>query len=68
MRSIDVVLLVASAVIVFIVGFLPLITAEEDPAARIRRECHLFYDAAGPAAVQKCQAEMKARGALTPVR
>ena len=44
-------LFLLSAVIVIIVGFLPLITAQEDPAARIERECHFFYDSAGPALV-----------------
>ena len=68
MRLVDIVLLLLSAVIVIIVGFLPLITAQEDPAARIERECHFFYDSAGPAAVQHCQIEMKARSAIKPGR
>lgn len=68
MRPIDIVLLIASAAIVVIVGFLPLITAEEKPAARIRRECHFFYDSAGPAAVRDCRREMMSRGAVKSER
>jgi hypothetical protein len=45
-----------------------LITALEDPAARIQRECHFFVDSAGPAAVRHCQAEMKARSAIKSER
>lgn len=68
MRPIDLVLLVLSAVIVIVVGFLPLFTAEEDPAARIQRECHFFYDSAGSDAVQHCLTEMRSRGAIGPGR
>ena len=65
MRPLDVLLLVVSAIIVIIVGFLPLITAGEDPDARIRRECQFFYESAGPEAVRQCRVEMEARGALS---
>jgi hypothetical protein len=68
MRRIDIVLLAVSAVIVLLVGFLPLITAEENPADRIRRECQFFYGNAGPEAVRHCQSEMMARGADTSGR
>ena len=68
MRYIDIVLLIATAAIVIVVGFLPLITMDEDPAARILRECHFFYDSGGMTAVRHCQREMTARGAVKPER
>ncbi|MBV9863425.1 MAG: hypothetical protein JO267_14900 [Alphaproteobacteria bacterium] len=65
MRPIDLLLVVLSGLIVLAIGFGPLFNspAGTDKTDKIRQECERFYGPSGPAAFDRCVAEMTARAA-----
>jgi hypothetical protein len=65
MRPIDVLLLTLSGLIILVIGLFPLF-GSTDMHEAIRSECELFYEAAGPAAIAHCIAQMQAERSSPP--
>ena len=67
MRPIDLLLVALSGLIILLVGLLPLFGGDNH-SRTVREECELFYGSSGPAGVEHCIAEMKARHAISEMR
>jgi hypothetical protein len=57
MRTVDVLLITLSVLIITLIGLAPLFPPEP-PAKRIEQECRLFYGPSGDAAVEACNSHM----------
>ena len=63
MRWFDWVLIAISALLVLLIAFGPIGLSGSGEAARVQRECELFYGSLGSAAIEDCRRKMGGRDA-----